>query len=165
MNRRSMFTAIAVALPLALVASEAAAQPTSKSVAGVYEAVSVPAFGDKPRGQMILTNSGYYSIVVRRTKLAPVASGARNKGTDAENKALADGSIAHFGKYTIEDGGKAITFHVEHSSFPNWDGKPQKRALKMSGETLTYTVATPSTGGTPNDVTWKRVARPSGGKS
>ena len=157
MNRRSILTAIAVALPLALVASEAAAQPTMKSVAGTYSAVSVPAFGDKPYGQMILAPNGRYNIIVRRAKLAPVAAGARNKGTDAENKLLVDGSISHFGKYTIDDGGKAITFHVEQSSFPNWDGKPQKRALKVSGDTLAYTVSTPSDGGKPSDVVWKRM--------
>ena len=79
----------------------------------------------------------------------------RNKGTDAENKALVDGSISHFGKWSIDDGGKAITFHVDQSSFPNWDKKPQKRTLKSTGETLTYIVAAPSTGGAPNDVSWR----------
>ena len=156
MNRRTMLTAVAVGLPLAAFASAAAAQ-TMKSVAGTYSAVTVRAFGDNPYGQMILTPDGRYSIVVRRAKLAPVASGVRNKATDAENKLLVDGSIAHYGKYTIDDGGKSITFHVEQSSFPNWDGKPQKRALKVSGDTLAYTVSTPSDGGKPSDVVWKRI--------
>ena len=157
MKRRSLIAAVAVALPLSVFSASVAAQPTTKSVAGTYSAVSVPAFGDKPYGQMILLPGGRYSIIVRRAKLAPVASGVRNKGTDAENKLLVDGSISHFGKYTIDDAGKSITFHVEQSSFPNWDGKPQKRALKVSGDTLTYTVTTPSDGGKPADVVWKRV--------
>jgi len=157
MKRRSLLAAVAVALPLSVFSASLAAQPTTKSVAGTYSAVSVPAFGDKPYGQMILLPDGRYSIIVRRAKLAPVASGVRNKGTDAENKLLVDGSISHFGKYTIDDAGKSITFHVEQSSFPNWDGKPQKRALKVSGDTLTYTVTTPSDGGKPADVVWKRV--------
>ena len=157
MKRRSLLTAVAVALPLSVFSASLAAQPTIKSVAGTYSAVSVSAFGDNPRGQMILTPSGRYSIVVGRAKLSPVAAGARNKGTDAENKALVDGSISHFGKYTIDDGGKAITFHVEMSSFPNWDGKPQKRPLKVTKDTLTYTVLTPSNATAPADVIWKRV--------
>ena len=152
--KRSMLAAVAVGL--AFAASAAQAQ-SMKSVAGTYSVTKVEAFGEGARGQMILTPNGYYSIVITRAKMAPIAAGARNKGTDAENKAVIDGSIGHFGKYTIDDGGKSITFHVEHSSFPNWDGKPQKRALKVSGDTLTYTVATPSNGGAPNDVTWKRV--------
>ena len=157
MKRRNMLAAAAAGLALAALSGAAAAQPTMKSVAGTYSAVTVRAFGDKPHGQMILTPGGRYNIIVRRAQLAPVTSGVRNKATDAENKLLVDGSISHFGKYTIDDGGKSITFHVEQSSFPNWDGKPQKRALKVSGDTLTYTVGTPSDGGKPSDVVWKRV--------
>ena len=83
----------------------------------------------------------------------------RTKATDAENKAIVEGSIAHYGKYSVDDGGKALTFHVEVSTFPNWDGKPQKRMLTVKGDTLTYVVATPSTGGAPSEVTWKRVKK------
>jgi len=155
---RSMFAAVAVGMSFAFFNAGASAQVTMKSVAGTYAAVTVPAFGDKPYGMMILSPDGHYTTVVRRAQLAPVAAGARNKGTDAENKLLVDGSISHFGKWTIDDGGKAITFHVEQSSFPNWDKKPQKRALKISGDTLTYTVVAPSTGsGKPSDVVWRRI--------
>jgi hypothetical protein len=50
---------------------------------------------------------------------------------------VVDGSIARFRRYTIDDGGKSITFDIETSTFPNWNG------------TTTYTVATPSGGGAP----------------
>jgi hypothetical protein len=86
-----------------------------------------------------------------------IASGSRTKGTSDENQAVVHGSIAHSGRYTIEDGGKAITFHIETSTFPNWNGTTQKRALALKGDTLTYTVTTPSAGGPPNDVVWRRV--------
>jgi len=152
--KRSMLAAVAVGL--AFAASGVNAQ-SMKTVAGTYSVTKVAAFGEGARGQMILTPNGYYSIVITRAKMAPIAAGARSKGTDAENKAVVDGSIGHFGKYTIDDGGKAITFHVTAATFPNWDGKPQKRVLKVKGDTLTYTVATPSNGGAPNDVVWKRV--------
>ena len=157
MNRRSTLLLVAASVSLAFAAGEAAAQATAKSVAGTYTAVSVPAFGDKPRGQMVLTANGRYSIVVAAATLPKVAAGARNKGTPAENKAVVDGSIAHYGRFAIEDGGKTITFHIEGSTFPNWDGTTQKRPLKSAGETLTYTVTAPSTGGAANDVTWKLI--------
>ena len=155
--KRSMYAAAAVGMTFGFFCAAASAQPTMKSVAGTYSAISVPAFGDKPRGMLILSPDGHYVSLVGRAKLSPVAAGARNKGTDAENKALVDGSIAHFGKWTIDDGGKFITFHVEMSSYPNWDNKPQKRPLKVSGSTLTYTVMTPSLNTAPIDVSWKRV--------
>ena len=37
------------------------------------------------------------------------------------------GSIAHFGKYTVAADGKTITFNIEASTFPNWDGTKFKR--------------------------------------
>lgn len=157
MKRRSAAISATILLAaLALPAGEAAAQ-TMKSVAGTYTAVTVPAFGDNPRGTLILTANGRYAIVVGAAKLAPIASGARTKGTPAENKAVVEGSIAHYGTYTIDDKGKAITFNVEMSTFPNWDGKPQKRALTVKGETLSYVVTAPSSGGPANEVVWKRV--------
>ena len=159
MNRRSTLAAAAVGLSFAVFAASSFAQPTMKTVAGTYSAVTVAAFGDKPRGMLILAPDGNYVALVGRAQLAPVASGVRTTATDAENKALVDGSIAHYGRWSIDDGGKVITFHVEMSSFPNWDRKPQKRVLKSTGETLTYTVAAPSTGGAPNDVSWRRIKK------
>jgi len=141
---------------LAMPAGDAAAQ-SAQTVAGTYTAVSVPVFGDKPRGTLILGTDGRYALIVGRATLPKIASGARTKATTEENKAVVDGSIAHYGRYTIDDGGKAITFHVEMSTFPNWDGGSQKRPLKVSGDTLSYTVTTPSTGGPPAEVVWTRI--------
>jgi Lipocalin-like domain len=154
MNRR--FALGLIAASSVLLALPAAAQ-TAKKVAGTYSPVSVPAYGEQPRGQMILTPDGRYSIVLSRADLPSIAGGSRTKGTSEENKAVVDGSIAHTGRYTIDDAGKAITFHIENSTFPNWNGTTQKRSLSLKGDTLTYTVNTPSNGGAPNEVTWRRV--------
>jgi len=154
MNRRLTLAILAaVASSTALVAYAQSA----KTVAGAYSPVTVPAYGDKPKGQMILTPDGHYSIVLSRNDLAKIAAGSRTQGTPEENKTVVHGSIAHTGRYTIDDGGKSITFRIDTSTFPNWNGTTQKRALKVSGDTLIYTVTTPSAGGAPNDVTWKRV--------
>ena len=154
MNRRYALGVIAAAA-MAL-ATNAAAQ-TVKSIAGTYSPVKVEAYGENPRGQLILTPDGRYSIVLSRAEMPKIASGSRTKATSEENKAVVDGSIAHTGRYTIDDGGRAITFHIETSTFPNWNGTTQKRPLSLKGDLLIYTVATPSAGGAPNDVTWRRV--------
>ena len=156
MNRYCKGVAFASFLAFSVTSGSAAAQ-TARSVSGTYTAVSVPAFGDKPRGQMILTPQGRYAIVVSRATMQKIASGSRIKGTPEENRAVVEGNIAHFGRYTLDDGGKAITFHIETSSYPNWDGTTQKRPLKVAGDELRYTVAAPSGGGPGNDVVWKRV--------
>ena len=154
MNRRYALGVIAVAA--AALAGNAAAQ-TAKTVAGTYSPVTVSAYGDKPRGQLILTPDGRYSIVLSRAEMPKIASGSRVKATPEENKAVVDGSIAHAGRYTVDDGGRSITFHIETSTFPNWNGTTQKRPLSLKGDLLTYTVATPSGGGAPNDAVWRRA--------
>jgi hypothetical protein len=156
MNRRTTLTAISTALLLAAFVAPASAQ-SMQSVAGTYSLVTNPNFGDQPRGQMILTPDGRYSSVTARSRLPKIAAGNRMKGTAEENKAVLDGSVTHYGRYTIDDGGKTLTMHIEVSSFPNWDGTTQIRPLKVSGDQLTYTVPTPSAGGAPNDVVWKRI--------
>ena len=154
MNRRYALGVIAAATTA--LAGNVAAQSTN-SVAGSYSPVKVEAYGDKPRGQMILTPDGRYSIVLSRAEMPKIASGSRTKATSEENQAVVHGSIAHTGRYTIDDGGKSITFHIETSTFPNWNGTTQKRPFSVKGDQLTYTVATPSAGGASGDVVWQRV--------
>ena len=157
MNRTTRIVAVSASLLLLAMFAEPAAAQTAKSVAGTYTVIKIPAYGDNARGMLVLTPDGHYSIIAGRTTLPKFAAGSRVKGTPEENKAVIDGSIAHFGKYTIDDGGKSITFTPTMSTFPNWDGAAQKRALKVAGDQLTYTVTAPSAGGPPNDVVWKRM--------
>ncbi|MBN3786178.1 lipocalin-like domain-containing protein [Burkholderia sp. Ac-20353] len=159
MNNRNNLSAISALLLIAafaLPAGHAVAQD-AKSVAGTYTLVSNSQYGDNARGQLILSPDGHYSIILASATLPKIASNSRIKGTAEENKAIVDGSIAHFGKYTVDADDKNITFNVEVSTFPNYDGRTFKRALKVSGDQLTYTNNTPSSGGEPHDVVWKRV--------
>jgi hypothetical protein len=149
MNRRTTLAAIAASIlfvSLALPARDAAAQ-SMKSVAGSYTIVTASVYGPNARGRMMLGADGRYSIVLARATLPKFASNSRIKGTADEYKAVVEGSIAHYGTYTIDDGGKAITYNIEASTFPNFDATSQKRALKIAGDLLTYTVTTVSTGG------------------
>lgn len=106
---------------------------------------------------MVLTPDGRYSIVVMRAGLPKFTSKSRLKGTSEENSAVVAGSIAHFGRYTIDEKDKSITFHVEASTFANWDGEAQKRPFSVKGDELIYKVPSPSTGMGTAEVTWKRM--------
>jgi len=159
MNRRNTLAAIPVSLlllSLAVPARDAAAQSV-KSVAGSYTVASVSVYGPNARGRMMLGADGRYSIVLARATLPKFASNSRIKGTADEYKAVVEGSIAYFGTYTVDDGGKAITFNIEVSTFPNFDGTSQKRPIKVAGDLLTYTVTTTSAPGPSADVVWKRI--------
>ena len=159
MNRRTVLIATSVSfalLALAIPAGDAAAQ-SAKSLVGTYTGVSfnttdaagkkVEIFGANPRALLVLTPDGRYTIVVARASLPKFASDNRAKGTAEENQAVVAGSIAHFGKYTVDEKDKAFTFHIETSTYPNWDGTVQKRPFTVSGDELKYGVAAGSAGG------------------
>jgi len=166
MNRRNTLAAISASLlflSLAVPTGDAAAQG-AKSLVGSWAAVSAvntdasgkktDTFGPNPRGLLVFTSDGRYTLTVMRASLPKFASNNRNKGSAEENQAVVAGSIAHFGKYKVED--KAIVFNVESSTYANWDGAPQKRPFSVSGDQLKYVVPVASVGGTA-ELVWKRV--------
>ena len=166
MNRPSTLAAVSASflfLALPVCSGDASAQDKNALV-GAWAVVSAttidasgkrsPTFGPNPRGQLIFTPNGRYSLTLMSAKLPKFASGSRTKGTAEENNAVVTGSISHFGKYTVDD--KSFTFNVEAASYPNWDGIPQKRPMQISGNQLTYQVAAASAGGTA-EVIWKRI--------
>jgi hypothetical protein len=158
---------MAAAFSVAFLFAPTAFSQSTKAVAGAYAGVAfkqtdasgktTDVFGPNPRAMMVLTPEGRYSIVVMRGDLPKLASNSRLKGTPEENSAVVAGSIAHFGRYTIDEKDKSITFHVEASTFANWDGATQKRAISVTGDQLTYRVPSPSTGVGTAEVTWKRI--------
>ncbi|HEY6282172.1 MAG TPA: lipocalin-like domain-containing protein [Burkholderiales bacterium] len=169
MNRRTMLTAISASLllaGLAVLAGDAAAQG-AKSLIGTWTLVSsedvdasgkmTSVFGLNPRGSLIFTSNGRYSLWYGAPSLPKFASNSRAKGTAEENKAVVVGSLAHFGKYTVNEKDKSFTFHVETSTYPNWDGTIQKRAFTVSGDELKFTNFIGSASGARVDLVWKRA--------
>ena len=154
-------------LSLVMLFPTVAFSQSMKSVAGVYAGVTfkqtdasgktTDVFGSDPRAMMVLTPDGRYSIIVMRADLPKLASNSRMKGTAEENSAVVAGSIAHFGRYTLNPKEQTITFHVDASTFANWNGADQKRPMTIKGDELTYRVLAPSTGGPSAQVTWKRM--------
>jgi hypothetical protein len=61
------------------------------------------------------------------------------------------------GTYSISSVDKTLTFKVESSTFPNWNGTEQKRLLiTASKDELKYVTPTASSGGV-GTVTWRRA--------
>jgi len=168
MKRRTMLFVLPASVALAGlgIAGDASAQGT-KRVAGTYEPVSVvtidasgkksDVFGPRPRGQLVFTPDGRYSLILMRATLPKFASKSRLKGSADENKEVVAGTIAHFGKYTIDDKAGTVTFRVDSSTYPNWDGEPQTRPFTVKDGTFVYKVAAVSGGTGSGEVTWKRV--------
>lgn len=157
----------AVALVAASVMHDARAQASKVSpVVGVWKLVSTNntgadgvkktgSFGPNPQGMVIFTGSGHYASVNTRPDIPKFASDNRMKGTDAENKAVVQGSNASFGTYTLDKDGKTLTYHVQGGTWPSWNGTDQKRQVKVKGDEMTVTLNA-SYGGT-SELVYKRI--------
>ena len=86
------------------------------------------------------------AIIMLRADMPKFASNNRLQGTPEENKAIVQGSISHFGTYAVNEADKTITFHIQTSTFPNWDRMDQKRPFTLSGDELKYTVSAAAAG-------------------
>ena len=115
-----------------------------------------PLFGPGPKGQASFDAHGRYILMTARAGQPKFISTNRMEGTAEENKAAVQGSIAHFGSYTVDEARKTISFHIETSTFPNWNGTDQKRPFSITGDELTWKTPA-STGGGTAEVVLRRV--------
>ena len=106
----------------------------------------VPMYGPNPQGLASFDSNGRYILLTARSGKPKFASNNRMEGTPEEYKAVVQGMIAHFGRYTVNETDKTITFHIETSSFPNWNGIEQKRPFILTGDELKWTTAGSSGG-------------------
>jgi hypothetical protein len=115
-----------------------------------------PLFGPDPDGMAVFDGSGHYILLTSRHAQPRFAANNREQGTDDENKAVVRGSIAHFGSYEVNEAAHSITFHIQTSTFPNWNGTNQTRPITVSGDTLRW-VTPASTGAGSAEVVLRRL--------
>lgn len=111
--------------------------------------------GPNPIGMLIFDASGHMSSQQMRPGLPKFVSNNRQEGTPEENKAVAQGVLCFFGTYSVSEADHMLNFHIESSTFPNWNGTDQKRAFTVTKDELTYT-SPGSSGGTAHAI-WKRA--------
>lgn len=136
----------------------------AKDLVGTWQLVSnvidqggkkIDQFGPDPHGVLFFESNGRYALVIVRDGLPKFASEGRGNGTPEENKAVVQGSIAHFGSYSVS--GNNIVFNVDHSTFPNWDGGVQQRPFTLRDDELSFFVAAASSGSGSSQVAWRRL--------
>jgi Lipocalin-like domain len=171
MNRRSVIRLSTVtALGLAILPSSAPAQQKSlkEQLVGTWLLVSAETtnadgsklmpFGPNPKGILVMDANGHYVSLNVASGLPKVASNNRMTETADENKAIAQGSLASYGTYTVNEAEKMVTLHLDGSTFPNWAGTEQKRPIKsVSGDDLVYINPAPTTGAGATVLTYKRA--------
>jgi hypothetical protein len=158
---------------LSITASSAAqpSKPMREQLVGTWQLVSIIStrvdgtkyelFGPQANGLLIFDSNGRYSLQIFRRGRTPFAGG-RMEGTQEENRAAVQGMISHFGTYTLNETDHAITFHIESSSYPNWDGTDQTRSIVNLVDRLSWSDPAPLTGpqssDLQSDLVWRRVS-------
>src|SRR3954465_4323778 len=72
-------------------------------------------FGDSPKGQIIFTSDGHFSQVHLSGGLAKIARNNRLNGTDSDNRAIVQGTLALFGTYSVDEAKRTVTFNIAAS--------------------------------------------------
>jgi hypothetical protein len=133
---------IAALLVLALSAGTAAAQPAASLKDGivgtwnfVVAEVTAPdgkksfPFGETPKGILIFTADGRFAQIHVAGDVPKIASNNRLTGTPEEYAEIMRRSLSVFGTYTVDEANKTVTYNIVSSSFPNWQGETQTRAI------------------------------------
>ena len=139
----------------------------AKQVQGSWTLVSVyveqdgkkiEPFGSQPRGFVTITPDGRFSYILLNASLPKFAGDNRMKGTPEENQAIVQGSLAVYGSYVVANEKEhTVTYHIEGSTFPNWDGQDQKRTWNVKGNELSITNPVTSVGGGVAYLVFKRA--------
>ena len=116
----------------------------------------VELLGPHPQGQLIFGNDGRYVLMVVSSDLPKFSSGDRQQGTPEENAKIARGNVAHFGTYSVDPAAHVIVFHIQKSTFPNWDADVQRRPFTLDGDRLTY-ITPGAFGYGSSKVVWQRM--------
>jgi hypothetical protein len=134
-NRRSVLSLSATTvLGLALLPDSALSQQKSikDQLIGAWTLVSIDAvlpdgkrralFGTNPRGIIVFSSDGYFSLMQSRADLPKLASSNRATATPEEATAVVGGSIAYFGRYSVDETSRVLTLDIQGSTFPNQIG-------------------------------------------
>ena len=100
-------------------------------------------FGANPKGIAIFEASGRFVTILARPDLPKLASNDPMNPSPEEAKALALGSLAYFGTYTVDEPSKTILLKLEASTLPNQLGFEGKRVITtLTADELKYTNTT-----------------------
>ena len=143
MHRLSLIR-LAAAATLLLAAATSNAEQKPNKVAGTWNLIAATVendgvtsypYGPEPRGRLVFTPDLYFVEFLHDPHIPRFQSNQRGGGTDAENRAVMAGSLALYGRYTVDAQGDFSGNTVEGSSFPNWTGDVRTtRELRMEVE-------------------------------
>lgn len=110
------------------------------------------------QGAVTYTADGRFHFITTRTDAPKYASNDTTRPSPEEAMAVASGSIAYTGTYTVDENTKAIHVNIETSTFPNLVGAPNQRRIitSITADEMKFTnPRTPA--GVTLEFAWKRA--------
>jgi Lipocalin-like domain len=110
------------------------------------------------QGAVTYTADGRFHFITTRTDAPKLASSDSARPTPEEAMAIASGSIAYTGTYTVDENTKTIHANVETSTFSNLVGAPNQRRIitSITADDMMFTnPRTPA--GVTLEFVWKRA--------
>ena len=168
MNRRRAFCFCAIALvtiPAFPNSSVAQGKSLKDQLVGTWIYVSSTAKRDDgssvPRpsfqGAVTYNADGRFHFITTRTDAPKYASNDIARPSPDEAMAIASGSLAYTGTYTVDEGTKTIHVNIETSTFPNLVGAPNQRRIVTSITADEMKFTNPRTlAGLTLEIVWKR---------
>jgi hypothetical protein len=163
---------VAVGIGVALSGAALAQQKTvQEQIVGAWALVSVVGetddgnkgepFGPSPKGVVIFSNDGHFSLFQSRPDIPKIAANDRAKATPEEAQSIVASSIAYYGTYLIDENTKVMVVNIAASTYANVAAIPnQKRIINL----LTADELKFDNPRTPNGMTlrttWKRATAP-----
>ncbi len=115
---------------------------------------------EKPNGIIMYTPDGFMSAQLMHPERENFKSGDWFDGTDEEYRQEASTYIAYTGPFHVDEEKKTLSHTMFISLFPNWTGQTQPRVVRLEGDFLYLSTASPimSSGKEVNSyLTWKRA--------
>jgi hypothetical protein len=115
-------------------------------------------YGPNEKGTLLFDSNGRFALILVNPDVPKYASNNREQPSQTEADAAAKGSFSFFGTYSVDEAERSFVFHIEASSFPNFNGSNQKRIIKeISADRLVFVNTTPPNSGGRAELIYRRL--------
>ena len=160
-HRRSLLNVLAILGIVALTSEATAQQPSLAhqligtwsvvSVADVYDnGKKVEDWGSKVGGAASFDGNGRFTYMLIGSDLEQPSGSPRVSSRFV---------VAYYGKYTVDEAAKTVTYVAERSTYPSFDGGTRQASIILNGDEMTQNsrlIGTPRGGFVPQ-VVFKRA--------
>ena len=98
-------------------------------------------FGAAPKGIIIFTGDGQFSLFQSSGAVPRIAANDRAKATADEATAIVREAIAYYGTYTLDEAEKTLAVTLDGSTFANLLGGPEQKRIitSLTADELRFT--------------------------